>query len=205
MSKSELYRLAIQRGGSMKDAFETWWYSLESRKQNQLSIIDSREIWQACAKIKEGEIAALKEQYTSLQTSYAAVWESRDHGIAEYEECSVEDNRVINHLTKEIEQLNARVAMLSEAIKEIWYSNSTPIAETKYQEVINATEADVTKFLNGVRAARDAEWMAEPFGYYWQTITQDEEGIIFGPEVKDYPEWQLKEMQPLYAQPKEVK
>ena len=64
-------------------------------------------------------------------------------------------------LTKEIEQLNARVAMLSEAIEEIWYSNSTPIAETKYHEVINATEADVTKFINGVKAERDAEWMKE--------------------------------------------
>jgi len=108
-------------------------------------------------------------------------------------------------MSKEIEQLNAKVTMMLEAIKEIWYSNSTPIAETKYHEVINATEADVTKFINGVKAERDAEWMAEPFGYYWQTITQDEEGIIFGPEVKDYPAWQLKEMQPLYAQPKEVK
>ena len=31
-------------------------------------------------------------------------------------------------LPDDIAQLNARVAMLSEAIKEIWYSNSTPIA-----------------------------------------------------------------------------
>jgi hypothetical protein len=48
-------------------------------------------------------------------------------------------------------ELNAKVAMMSEAIKEIWYSNSTPIAETKYQEVINATEAGVTKWVIGVR------------------------------------------------------
>ena len=71
-------------------------------------------------------------------------------------------------LPDDIAQLNARVAMLSEAIKEIWYSNSTPIAETKYHEVINATEADVTKWVNGVRAARDAEWMAEPVAYLYE-------------------------------------
>jgi len=53
---------------------------------------------------------------------------------------------------KQIAELIAKVAMMREAIKEIWYSNSTPIAETKYYEVINATEADVTKFINGVKA-----------------------------------------------------
>lgn len=74
---------------------------------------------------------------------------------------------------------------------------------------IEATYSDWEKELNlfaqKIRDARDAEWMAEPFGYYWKTIKQDEEGVIFGPEVKDYPEWQLEEMQPLYIQPKEVK
>jgi|GEM_PF-3824304 len=68
------------------------------------------------------------------------------------------DNMQVADLKEEIEQLNAKVAMMSEAIKEIWYSNSTPIPETKYYEVINATEAYVTKWLNGVevRVLREA-------------------------------------------------
>ena len=39
-----------------REKFEAWWYSLESRKQNQLSIIDSETAWQACAEQKDKEI-----------------------------------------------------------------------------------------------------------------------------------------------------
>jgi len=70
---------------------------------------------------------------------------------------------------------------------------------------LHAISVSLIEFAQKIIDARDAEWMAEPFGYYWSTTTFDESGIITAEEVKDYPEWQLKEMQPLYIQPKEVK
>jgi hypothetical protein len=70
---------------------------------------------------------------------------------------------------------------------------------------INFRPSDLELFARKIKAARDAEWMVEPFGYYWNTTTSDESGIVTADEIKDYPEWQLEEMQPLYAQPKEVK
>jgi hypothetical protein len=109
----------------------------------------------------------------------------------------------------EIEQLNAKVAMMSESIKEIWYSNSTQIEETKFYEIIKATEADVTKFINGVRAARDAEWMAEPVAKCFMSTTSDDEGrfypILVAGLVDGYPEELDGKSTILYAQPKESK
>jgi len=93
-------------------------------------------------------IAELKEQYTSLQTSYAAVWESRDYAEDYSDKCN-----------KEIEQLNAKVAMMHKAVYELrrTYNGEFTFNETNKlfafaDEALTATEADVQSFINGVRA-----------------------------------------------------
>jgi len=138
-----------------------------------------REGFQVCAKIKEGEISRLKRVVASYSPALNA---ARDNEL----KCA-----------QKLDELNAKVAMMLEAIKEIWYSNSTPIAETKYHEVINATEADVTKFINGVKAERDAEWMKEPVA--WLDIEND----VF--RYRPPENWLPQPCIPIFAQPKEVK
>jgi hypothetical protein len=83
--------------------------------------------FQACAKIKDAEIAELKYELDGMTM--------------------FRDGKV-----KEIEQLNAKVAMLLDALDEAMYCNNTQVACDKANAAIKATEADVTKWVNGVKA-----------------------------------------------------
>ena len=133
MSKSELFRLAIQRGKSLPD---------DGRREELIT----------------EKVVRLTKEIEQLNDKIKTMRKGMDHTLEQTQKNYHELEQQFYNSVTENKQLNAKVAMMLEAIKEIWYSNSTPIAETKYQEVINATEADVTKWVNGVRAecARDA-------------------------------------------------
>ena len=74
MSKSELVRLAVQRGEPRPDTTQiNTWRLLESSEGNNMT---AREGWQACAEQKDAEIA----EQTKLAKSYldsANVWHDR--------------------------------------------------------------------------------------------------------------------------------
>lgn len=103
------------------------------------------EVWRACAKIKDAEIA----------------------------------------------ELNARVAMLRNALQEAMYSNSTSVSSMKADVALTTTEADVTTFINGIKAERDAEWMSKP---------------VVNMGVAFFPWERIPEIgETLYAKPKDIK
>jgi len=133
---------------------ESDWFKMKDDEYHHLNTQNAWEGFQACAKIKDEYIAELKAE---VQEVLSIAYKERES------------------MHEKIEQLNAKVAMLSEAIKEIWYSNSTPIPETKYYEVINATEAYVTKWLNGVKAGERERCAVECGKQYPYTLCHSDQ------------------------------
>jgi len=101
------------------------------------SIDDAWNGWQACAKIKDAEIAELKEKFK-------------------------DEMRVTDYFYSKNQQLNAKVAMMSEAINCInhWHDwgkdNEGMVVSAEHVRKLwatySATEADVQRFINGVEA-----------------------------------------------------
>jgi hypothetical protein len=166
----------------LREQFEVWyeadsmpsesnWFKRDDQYPDEYHYLATQISWggfQSCAKIKDAEIAGLTKQRNAYKTADDARnklidWKV-ETGVKEKtkELDSLSSERDVNAiLTVEIEQLNAKVAMMSEAIKEIWYSNSTQIEETKFYEIIKATEADVTKWVNGIRANAVVEYLIQ--------------------------------------------
>ena len=119
---------------------------------------DTKNAWygfKICAKIKDAEIEELNLEIQKRDkcSFIGAMRDCPTHGES-----------------KEIEQLNAKVAMLREAIDDALGSfkctqNAQDYPSTHWSNLatkaLAATEADVTKFLNGVRAGAVAEYLRQ--------------------------------------------
>jgi hypothetical protein len=117
------------------------------------------QAWQACAKIKDAEIQALKGQLSTHQKSEF----HPDWSMLEACQDSLREHMgIINLRDAEIERLHARVAMLSEALEfECGDRCNAEYNPCSARQAINATEADVTKWVNGMRANAVVEYLKQ--------------------------------------------
>jgi len=127
MSKSELYRLAVQRGEPLPD---------DDRREELITekvVRLTKEIEQLNAKVAmlNNKIVGLTKQRNAYKTADDARnklidWKV-ETGVKEKtkELNSLSSERDANAiLTEEVEQLNTKVAMMLEAIEEIWIPRS---------------------------------------------------------------------------------
>jgi hypothetical protein len=214
-----------------REQFETWWISGEVKLPvlvSEHSMFFADQAWQACAKIKDAEIAGLTKQRNAYKTADDARnklidWKV-ETGVKEktkelnslsserdanailteeieqldtelerermrlaacgvvalanteesatkarlmhddYRSASCDDvARMVDvqmKLRTQVEQLNAKVAMMRSLLAEVTSANDYLNSNwfDARQAIFNATEADVTKFLNGVRADAVAEY-----------------------------------------------
>jgi hypothetical protein len=181
----------------LREQFETWWISGEVKLPvlvSEHSMFFADQAWLACAKIKDAEcLEKLKEE--GLAANYFE--DEMLKGKAEIEELK---DRLFEIQNAAIE-LSAKIAMMHEAVDELCSHEPDFL---RVEILVNPSEQAVTKFLNGVRAARDAEWMAGLVGYVnpavinllsnkWSSTTTITPNVAFDTDVA------------LYIQPKEMK
>jgi hypothetical protein len=158
---------------------ESNWFKRDDQYPDEYHYLATQISWggfQSCAKIKDAEIEQLnaeleRERMRLSACGIVALANTEESATKarlmhdDYRSASCDDvARMVDvqmKLRTQVEQLNAKVAMMSEVIKEIWYSNSTQIEETKFYEIIKATEADVTKWVNGMRANAVVEYLIQ--------------------------------------------
>ena len=123
----------------LREQFEAWCSLDEKRRFGDMLWY----CWQACAKIKDAEIKELNLEIQKRDkcSFIGAMRDCPTHGES-----------------KEIEQLNTYAAMLHDAL-DYHQEQTRPISKT--QEALSATEADVTKWVNGVRSDAVAEYLRQ--------------------------------------------
>ena len=169
MSKSELYRLAVQRGEPLPD---------DGRREELIT----------------EKVVRLTKEIEQLNDKIKTMRKGMDHTLEQTQKNYHELEQQFYNSVTENKQLNTYAAMLHDAL-DYHQEQTRPISKT--QEALSATEADVTKFINGVKAERDAEWMKEPVA--WLDIEND----VF--RYRPPENWLPQPCIPIFAQPKEVK
>jgi hypothetical protein len=165
----------------LREQFEAWyeadsipsesnWFKRDDQYPDEYHYLATQISWggfQACAKIKDLEIAELNNKITGL-TRQRNAYKTADDARNKLIDCKVEigvkeRTKELNSLsserdanailTEETEQLNAKVAMMREAVQH--YKNTSYAKDIdsydELQEALSATEAGVTKWVIGVR------------------------------------------------------
>jgi hypothetical protein len=168
----------------LREQFEAWWFSGEIKSPiliSEHSMFFADQAWQACANIKDAEIeqlnAELERERMRLSACGVVALANTEESATkarlmhdDYRSASCGDvARMVDvqmKLRTQVEQLNAKVAMLKNMVESIWVviPKETFFSKATIESAnakLSATEADVTKFLNGVRTDAVAEYLKQ--------------------------------------------